>query len=179
MLMNTSESYGLIARMLHWVVAALVIAMLLGGVLVAALPSGAIKAFFVSVHKSTGTVVLLLMIIRLIWRACNPQPRDPDDLPALNYIARVLHIWLYVLAFLQPLSGILMSQAYGYPVSVFGLFQWPPMIWQSPALGAGFAKIHAATAVVLLLAIAIHAAAALKHHYIDGDRVLLRMLKGE
>ena len=178
MLINTRERYGLIARFLHWFVFILVAGMLLGGVLIALLPSGGFRTVVVSAHKSTGVVVLLLMIIRLLWRFYNPRPRDLGNIPLLKYIAHVLHIWLYVLLFLQPLSGILMSQAYGYPVTVFGAFKLPPFIWNSPALGSVWGEIHRTTAVVLSVAIAIHAAAALKHHFIDGDRTLMRMLKG-
>ena len=178
MLTNTRERYGLIGRYLHWFVFILVAGMLLGGVLISVLPSGGFRAFVVSVHKSTGVVVLLLMIIRLLWRFYNPRPRDLGNKPVLNYLALVLHIWLYVLLFLQPLSGILMSQAYGYPVVVFGTFKLPPFIWNSPAMGSVWGEIHGVTAVVLSAAIAIHATAALKHHFIDHDRTLMRMLNG-
>lgn len=178
MLINTRESYGLIGRFLHWFVFILVTGMLLGGVLISFLPSGGFRVFVVSAHKSTGVVVLLLMSVRLLWQFYNPRPRDLGNIPVLNYIAHVLHIWLYVLLILQPLSGILMSQAYGYPVTIFGAFKLPPLIWNSPALGSVWGEIHRATAVVLSMAIAIHAAAALKHHFIDRDRTLMRMLKG-
>lgn len=178
MLMNTREGYGLVARLLHWIIFVLVIGMLLGGGLLACLPSGGFRAFLVSAHKSTGVIVLLLMIGRLLWRITNPRPRALGHMAVENYIAHVVHIWLYVLLFLQPLSGILMSQAYGYPVVVFGGVQLPPLIWHSPALGGIFGEIHAVTAIVLTITIAIHAAAAIKHHWIDRDRTLLRMLKG-
>ena len=96
----------------------------------------------------------------------------------LNYIAHVLHVCLYILLLLQPLSGILMSQAYGYPVVVFGWFELPPLIWQSPLLGNFFREVHGVVAVLLMVAIVIHIAAGLKHHFIDRDRTLMRMLKG-
>ena len=178
MLMNTREGYGLIARLFHWLIFALVLGMLVGGVLLSSLPSGDFRAFVVAAHKSTGVVVMLLMIVRLVWRIYNPRPRDLGEGPVLNYIARVVHIWLYVLLFLQPLSGILMSQAYGYPVVVFGAFTLPPLIWKSPAIGSTWSAIHGVTAMILFLVIVIHAAAALKHHFIDRDQTLMRMLKG-
>jgi len=179
MFMNTSDQYGLIARSLHWLIFLLVVAMLLGGVLLPHLPSGGFKSLAYSAHKSTGVVILLLMILRLIWRSCNPLPRNLANRPILNYAAHVLHICLYTLLFLQPLSGILMSQAYGYPVSVFGVFELPRFIWQSATLGQFFREVHGAAAAILASAIVVHVAAALKHHYIDGNRTLMRMIKGK
>lgn len=178
MLMNTRDSYGLIARFLHWLIAVLVIGNMLGGAIVFFLESGNLKAFLISNHKSIGVIILLLMTGRLIWRYCNPQPRVLGNIPVLNFIAHILHIWFYVLLFLQPLSGILMSQAYGYPVSVFGIVKLPSLIWHSSTLGDVFREIHIVTSIVLCVVIALHTAAALKHHFVDRDRTLLRMLKG-
>lgn len=178
MLMNTQDSYGLITRVLHWSIALLVIGNLLGGAIVFLLPSGSLKAFSISTHKSMGVIILLLMVGRLIWRYANVQPRDLGKNPPLNYLAHILHIWLYVMLFLQPLAGILMSQAYGHPVYVFGIIKLPALVWNSTALGSVFRDIHTVTSVVLFLTIAIHTAAALKHHFVDHDRTLLRMLKG-
>ena len=178
MWMNSHDQYGWIARLLHWLVFILVVGMLLGGVLLSVLPAGGFRGVVVGLHKSVGVLVLLLMIARLLWRRFNPRPVDLEAVPLFRYLAHVLHIGLYTLLFVQPLSGIFMSQAFGYPVSVFGLFSLPPLIWQSPGLGTVFRDIHGATAGVLTVAILIHAAAALKHHFIDQDRTLLRMLKG-
>ena len=178
MFMNTQDHYGLIARLLHWLIAALAIGMLVGGGLLSILPSGGFKAVAITGHKSIGVVIFLLMIGRIAWRLTNPQPRDLGNIPVLNYIARLVHIFLYVLLLLQPLVGILMSQAYGYPVSVFGIFTLPPLVWQSPSLGNVFREAHGVTAVLLAAFIVIHVSAALKHHFFDRDRTLMRMLKG-
>lgn len=96
----------------------------------------------------------------------------------LRYVSEVLHFCLYVLLLIQPLAGILMSQAYGYPVVGFGWIEMPTIIWHSPSLGGVSSQIHSVTAIILLTVILVHTAAALKHHYIDGDRTLIRMLKG-
>jgi cytochrome b561 len=178
MLMNTRDQYGWVARLLHWLVFGLVMGMLMGGALLSFLPAGGLKAIVTGAHKSVGVVILLLMIGRLFWRRFNPQPVDLGGTQVLNYLAHVLHVCLYTLLFLQPLSGILMSQAHGYPVAFFGLFTLPPFVWTSPALGSFFRDVHGVTAGVLTVGIAIHAAAALKHHFIDRDRTLMRMVKG-
>ena len=178
MFMNTQDQYGLIARLLHWFIAALVIGMLVGGSLLSFLPPGGFKSLVFAAHKSTGVLILLLMIGRLLWRTFNRQPHNLGKVAVLNYIAHVLHVCLYILLLLQPLSGILMSQAYGDRVVVFGWFELPPLIWQSPLLGNFFREVHGVVAVLLMVAIVIHIAAGLKHHFIDRDRTLMRMLKG-
>lgn len=178
MFMNTHDQYGLISRLLHWIIAALVIGMLVGGSLLALLPPGGFKNVAFATHKSVGVLIFGLMIGRLLWRTFNPLPRSLGNIPLLNYIAHVLHVCLYILALMQPLSGILMSQASGYPVVFLGWLELPPLVWQSPLLGNFFREVHSVIAVLLAVTIVIHIAAGLKHHFIDRDRTLMRMLKG-
>lgn len=178
MFMNTQDRYGYISRLLHWLIAVLVIGMLAGGSLLSFLPPGGMKSLAVAAHKSIGVLIFLLMIGRLLWRCFTPLPRDLGNIPVLNYIAHVLHVCLYILALVQPLSGIFMSQARGYPVVVFGWFTLPPLVWQSPLLSSFFREVHGVTAALLMVAIVVHAAAALKHHLIDRDRTLIRMVHG-
>lgn len=178
MIMNTHDQYGLITRLLHWLIFVLVFGMLLGGGLLAILPSGGFKNYIVGIHKSFGVVVFGLMLARLVWRRYNIRPRPLGMIPVLNYSGQVMHVCLYVLLLFQPLMGILMSQSFGYPVSVFGWFELPPLIWHSPAIGNVLFEVHSKTAIVLTAAIAIHAAAGLVHHFIFQDRTLMRMIKG-
>ena len=178
MYFNTRDTYGLIARILHWLIFLLAAGMLAGGFSLSYLPSNGIKSFVISIHKSTGFIILLLMIARLLWKSYNPQPRDLGENLLLNYAAHVLHISLYVLLLLQPMVGILMSQSYGYPVVVFGIVELPQIIWKSQLLASFFSKVHGVIGVLLTVSILIHAAAALKHHYIDRNRSLIRMIKG-
>jgi len=109
MLMNTRDQYGLIARLLHWLIFILVVGVLAGGSALSLLPSGGVKAFVVAGHKSVGVIVLLLIVFRLLWRCANPRPQFLGTNPVLNYCAHLLHIVLYILLILQPLAGILIS----------------------------------------------------------------------
>ncbi len=178
MWMNTDDHYGLVTRVLHWLIAVLVAGMLAGGVALSLLPDGGLRSLVIAGHKSVGVLVLLLMLTRVAWRSANPSPRPLGANPVFNYFAHVLHVVLYVLLIVQPLSGILMSQAFGYPVVAFGLLTLPPLVWPSASLGSVFNHVHTATAIWLAVTVGLHTAAALKHHYIDGDRTLMRMLTG-
>jgi cytochrome b561 len=179
MIMNTRHQYGLISRGLHWAIFILVLGLLLAGVTLDFLPDSIIKGFVASMHKSFGVVVGLLMGGRLLWRIYNPRPVALGHHAVENYLADVVHVFLYTLLLLQPLVGILMSQAFGYPVTVFGLFSLPTIVWQSPQLGRFFLQCHTVIAVLLAMTIGVHACAALKHQFIDRDRTLMRMLKGK
>lgn len=178
MLMNTQTHYGLVARALHWLTAVLVVGMLLGGKTAALLPSGGFRSMIVAGHQSIGAVILVMTIGRLLWRRFNPRPRFLSPNALFNYMAHVLHVMLYILLIVQPLTGILMSQAHGYPVAVFGMFTLPPLVWQNAALGGFFRDVHGVSALLLTLGIIVHVAAALKHHWLDRDRTLTRMLTG-
>lgn len=178
MLMNTQTQYGLVARGLHWLTAIMVLGMLLGGKVAVLLPAGGFRSMIIAGHKSIGVAILVLTIGRLLWRRFNPRPPFLSPNALFNYTAHVLHVVLYILLILQPLSGILMSQAHGYPVAVFGLFTLPPLVWQNAALGGFFRDVHGVSALLLTLGIIVHIAAALKHHLLDRDRTLTRMLTG-
>jgi cytochrome b561 len=177
-IMNTRQRYGVISRGLHWLIFILVLGLLLAGATLEILPDGVLKGFVTNMHKSVGVVVGLLMGMRLLWRIYNPRPMPLSRHALESYLADVVHVFLYTLLLLQPLVGILMSQAFGYPVKVFGLFTLPTIVWQSPQLGRFLLECHTVIAVLLTVTIGVHVGAALKHHFIDRDRTLLRMLTG-
>ena len=176
---NTDESFGLVSRLFHWVIFLMVVGMLIGGAVLEDLPRGTFKSLIMGLHKSTGVVILLIMVLRLWWKYVNPKPRDLGPSAFENQLGRLMHIFLYILLILQPLFGILMSQAFGSPVKVFGLFTLPTLMPKSPGAGSVFSEMHSVTALVLAICVVIHAAAAVKHHYIDRDRTLMRMIFGK
>jgi len=179
MIKDTVESFGGISRLFHWVVALMVLGMLMGGLILDILPGGGFRSLIVGLHKSTGVTILLLTALRLGWRYVNPRPRDLGANALENQLGRLMHIFLYVLLFLQPTFGILMSQSFGSPVRVFGLFTLPTIVGRSDAVGSVFHQMHTVTALLLAICVGIHIAAAVKHHYIDRDRTLLRMISGK
>ena len=146
--------------------------MIVAGNFLASMPKGPEKLQAAGMHKSFGLVVLALILLRLVWRLVNGTPA------VQNLMAHAMHWVLYVLMFAQPLAGILMSQAAGYPVSFFGLFELPVLLDKDPTLAQFFRGAHGTVWILLVLALVGHAGAALYHHFIMKDDVLKRMSFG-
>src|ERR1700694_4004466 len=124
--------YGAVAQAFHWVIAALIVVQFVLANLAGDLPIGAHKLALLARHKSFGMTVLMLAILRLLWRLKNPPPALPGHMsPLERKLARATHIAFYVLLFAMPITGWLMSSAKHYSVSWFGLFTWPHLIGQN------------------------------------------------
>ncbi len=176
MLKNTENSYGSVAKGIHWLLFLMLSFSIIAGNLLASMPKGPEKLQAAGMHKSFGLALLLLILFRLGWRLINVTPKDPEGTPAIqNLMAHAMHWVLYVLMFAQPLSGILMSQAAGYPVSFFGLFELPVLLEKDPSLAQLFRSAHGTVWILLLVAVIGHAGAALHHHFIRKDDVLKQM----
>ena len=122
-------------------------------------------------------LILALVILRIIWRLLNIQPPYPLSIPAWEKVlARSVQFLFYVTMLLMPISGILMSQAAGYPVKFFDFYTLPPLIAKSKYLGGIFHNLHEYTAYALVILLLLHIASALKHHYMNKNQVLVRML---
>ncbi len=148
---NTDESFGIIARLFHWLIFLMVVGMLIAGYIMGSLPNGTVKSLIVGLHKSTGVVLLLLVLLRLCWRFINPKPRDLGANLFENKLGHLMHVFLYMLLILQPISGIAMSQLFGYPVQVYGLFTLPAFFGKNPGLGKIFSDAHSVIATVLAI----------------------------
>ena len=176
---NTSERYGLIAQGLHWIVALCVIALLIVGLLMTDMKQGPDMFKVYALHKSVGIVVLTLAVLRLIWKLTNPHPHSlPTHQKWERYLARLTHVFLYFAIIGMPLSGWAMSAAKNYPVSVFGLFTLPNIVPPSEEIAKLANQFHELTAYALIAAIGLHFAGAMKHHIIDKDGTLRRMIPG-
>lgn len=130
-------------------------------------------------HKSIGMTVLMLAVMRLVWRLNSTIPQLPKKMPGWQKsVSGITHWALYGALFALPLTGWLMSSASAYSVSWFGLFTWPDLIEPDKALRTMFANWHEIIAQVLFVIALLHIAAALKHHWLDKDDVLKRMTSG-
>ncbi|MGE4072602.1 MAG: cytochrome b [Lysobacterales bacterium] len=167
-----NQSYGTVARALHWLMALLLILQWLVG--------EKPKLFGgMSLHFSLGLSLLLLVMIRLAWRVTHPAPPPPEAAPRWErFIARVMHYAWYLLMIALPVSGILNRQLGGKTTSWFGLIDFPAWLSPDKYWAHQLEELHETLATVFLVLLALHVAAALKHHFIDRDGVLRGMLAG-
>ncbi len=178
MIKNTQERFGAIAKGFHWLLAIVILGLLpLGFFMVTLSNSDPFKLDLYWWHKSFGTLVLMLVALRLIWRFAN---RQPDHILSHKKwertLAAIIHVLLYVGMFLMPLSGWVMSSAGDFTHSFFGLFDLPHIAPKNEALMHAAGTVHKIGAFSLIAAIGLHGAGAFKHHFLDRDATLLRIL---
>lgn len=174
-LKNSESHFGLVAIVLHWVMAFLIIGLLAVGLYMVELPIGLQKLKLYGWHKEYGLLVLALVVVRLSWRIINATPQLA--LPWWEKLAaRLVHWAFYGFMFAMPISGWLVTSAAGLPASFFGLFTLPNLIAPNEELLQFFQWAHQWLGYGLIAAIFLHASAALKHHFINKDDILRRMI---
>ncbi len=175
---NTRQSYGVISVSLHWLMAILVIGLFPLGLYMTGL--GYYDPWYQAapaLHRSFGLVMLTLLLLRLVWRFATPLPEPVgNDIPLLRRVAEWIHWSFYLLLFAIAGSGYLISTADGRGIEFFGWFTVPALIPGFDRMEDVAGEIHLVLAVVLMLLVALHTLAALKHHFIDRDTTLVRML---
>ncbi|OIP17347.1 MAG: cytochrome b [Betaproteobacteria bacterium CG2_30_59_46] len=175
--MTASARYTETAISLHWLVAFLIFAAFPLGLIMSGLALSPLKLELVSYHKWLGVTVFLVAVARLAWRATHTPPPLPTAMPAWERTAaHGLHHLLYVLLFAIPLSGWLMSSAKGFQTVYFGVLPLPDLIGKDKALGDVLREVHRLLNDGMLGLVVAHVGAALKHHFIDRDDILARML---
>jgi cytochrome b561 len=168
----TTTRFTATSRLLHWLMAVLILAMLFIGVGMAASETPRYETL-VAIHKPLGILLLVLVAIRLVNRLMNPAPPLPSDLPfIMRLAAKASHFLLYVLMFALPLVGWAMLSAARYPIVLFGALQLPPILPQNEALYASLRETHTALAFLLFATFLAHLGAALFHGLIRRDDVL-------
>lgn len=172
---NSGGHYSSVAVALHWIAAVLIVANLLLGVAMVPLPLSIRKLHWYAWHKSIGTTVFVLTCLRLAWRLVRPAP-PPVAMPAWQRrAAAASHTLLYVLLLIIPISGWLYSSSTGVQVVYLGLVPLPDLVAKDKALAATLKAVHVTLNVGMVAVIALHTAAAMKHHFVDRDDVLARM----
>jgi cytochrome b561 len=172
-----SPRYSLPAIGFHWLIAALILGNLAFGWIIADLPLSPAKLKDLAWHKWIGITVLWLSGLRLLWRLWAPRPAVlASHADWEKHLATLAHLALYVLMFALPLSGWLMSSAAGVPVHYLDLFVLPDLLPRDRELAAMLKNAHGVIALGLTGVIALHILGAVKHHLIDRDSTLARML---
>lgn len=178
-LRNDARGWGGIAMLLHWGIAVLVIGLAVAGLWMQELPTSPAKIRLYALHKSVGISVLVLVLLRLLWRLLDRRPPYPSTLPVWQRrLAAGTHGLLYALLLLMPVSGWLYNSASNFPLRWFGLFTVPALSGPDPGLKALAHALHEYGFYLLALLFALHVAAALKHHFLDRDETLRGMLPG-
>lgn len=174
--MNTIR-YTAPARLLHWLMAALLIGLLALGFYMSDLPLSPEKLQLYSWHKWAGVTAFILLAIRLLWRATHRPPALPASMSAAaQRMAHLGHLALYGLMIAIPLSGWLMSSAKGFQTVWFGVLPLPDLLSKDLLVAEVLKEVHETLNWVLLSLVLGHAAAAIKHHVVERDGVLARML---
>lgn len=181
MLSTNTPRYSAVAVFLHWAIAFLIIGMLVLGLTMSGYPTK-YKFLAYNLHKSFGITVLVLSLLRLVWRIIHRPPALPESMkPWEKNAAHLGHWGLYFLMIAMPLSGwIMVSADAKYPTVFFSLFQVPqfplPAAYDTHATHERFEWLHYWLAIGAIALVSGHALAALKHHFINRDSVLRRML---
>ena len=171
------KKYTPIAIALHWLMAIGLIGLFAFGLYMADLPLSPEKLRFYSWHKWAGVTLFLLVIIRLAWRLAHRPPTLPEHMGrGEQFVAHAGHGLIYLLMFAVPLSGWLMSSAKGIQTVLFGVLPIPDLLEKNKELGHLLQTLHWGLNMLLAAVVVGHVAAALKHHFLDKDDVLTRML---
>ncbi|HEX2603669.1 MAG TPA: cytochrome b [Oxalicibacterium sp.] len=175
---SSNDRYTLPAIALHWLIALLIVATFLLGLTMTSIPGlTPTKLKYFSWHKWMGVTVLGLACLRLLWRLTHKAPSYPAGMSAWQQkAAHVVHALLYLLIFAVPLSGYFFSLASGVPVVYLGIVPLPVLIAPDPQLKAVLREMHYVLNMTLLALVCLHVLAALKHQFIDRDRLFSRML---
>ncbi len=177
-LKNTKNSFGWISIILHWMMAIALIAMYFVGDWMVGLDY--YNSWYKTApdyHRAVGIIIGALMVFRLLWNVSQVKPKhlNPDDM-RMNKLASATHYLFYLLVFIMVVSGYLVSTAKGQGVGVFGLFEIPALFSDSDDGGELAGDIHKWLGLGFILLVAMHAMAALVHHFKYKDRTLKRML---
>ncbi len=169
--------YTPVAKALHWLIALLLFGLLALGFYMQDLPLSPQKLQLYAWHKWAGVTVFLLVLVRLAWRVTHRPPPLPEHMPrVMQLAAHAGHVLLYALMIAIPLSGWLMSSAKGFQTVWFGVLPIPDLLDKNRELGDLLQTVHLSLNLFFVVVLIGHIGAALKHHFIDRDDVLTRML---
>ena len=168
--------YHPVSMALHWLLALLILGALGVGLYMTGLPFSPARLRLYNWHKWVGMVILILSAARLLWRLTHQPPADLPMPAWQRRVAHGAHGVLYLLFFAVPLSGWAYSSAAGFPIVLFAVIPLPDWVGVNRELSESLKPLHHWLAYALGAVVALHVAGALKHHLIDRDTLLQRML---
>ena len=177
-LRNTSTRYGWVSIVIHWSVALVVFGLFALGLWMVGLDYYSLwRKDAPDLHKSIGITLFAVMLVRIVWRLLSPPPPALASYSRMTRIGAAFgHAFLYVGLFAVMIAGYLISTADGVGIPVFGLFEIPAVVSGLPDQADVAGLVHFYLAWVLVVFAGLHGVAAFKHHFIDRDATLVRML---
>jgi cytochrome b561 len=174
-----APAYTVTARILHWVTASLVLFMLPLGLVIANNWGGPLQDQLYDLHRSIGALIIPIILARVVYRWTHPPAPLPDDIPAIQQLAANATHWaLYALLIVQPFVGWIGTSAYRATIVVFGLFELPPIWPEDRAFSDRVLFVHGLIGLTIAVLLAAHIGAALHHHFVRRDGILMRMISG-
>jgi len=176
--MTSVLRYPAASRWLHWLAAALLAVIIPVGIWIHYFEPAdeSFKLRLYNVHESLGVIVFVIVLIRLLNRYLNPPPPLPADTPpVIRLAARVNHWALYALLVLMPIIGFLATNAWGFPLSVFGVLPLPIPLGKNEEIAKILSLLHWCGAITIILLICAHLAGVIYHTFIRRDGLLQRM----
>ena len=179
----TQQRYSGTAIALHWLLALALTGIFCFGLYMTSLPFSPARLKYFNWHKWAGMTILILSLLRLLWRVSHRAPALPESIshamPAWQRAAHHgTHHLMYLLFFAIPLVGWMYSSAAGFPIVLFGVLPLPDLVSKSPELAEALKPWHGYLAYALAALVVLHVAAVIKHQLIDHDGLLGRMLPG-
>jgi cytochrome b561 len=177
--MTTSPSYAPTAKVLHWLIVALLIAQFTFAWTMPHIGRNTPVTTLISLHFTFGVIIFAVLLVRFAWRATHSEPAPLDGVPPWQvHSGRVIHWLLYILLFVIPVLGWINASYRGMPIIMFGIELPKPIATRAPGWG-WTGDVHTLLAYyVMLTLVGLHVAAGLYHYFIRHDRVLQRMLPG-
>lgn len=178
MSLNGKKRYSGFAMLMHWAIAVLVIVQWRISEAAEGAATREEGGAIMANHFALGVVIFLLVAVRLIWRQASPPPPPVrGHAPWERKLAGLVHFAFYAFLLVMPVAGWIALSLLGEPINLWGLFHLPALpVPQNPQLAEAIFELHGASGIALLVLIALHAAAALKHTFVDKDGTLFRML---
>lgn len=176
MLLNTEKNYGFVSRCFHWVTAIVVICLIFVGLYMHDVTNYLVRKQLYIAHKSFGFLVLLIILPRFIWRLINPVPKLESVIPSYQkFISKLVHWLFYLFLFIMPLSGLTMTFFSGRKLNLFGVYVLDIGISKNVGIARLGHDVHGVLGYTLAFMVGLHIMAALYHHFILRDNVLVRM----
>jgi cytochrome b561 len=176
-LFNTAKRYGAVSQAFHWVTAVLVAAAyVLGEGGPESRVYSAARSGDLAWHETLGILVFAVVLARVLWRLVDRAPAGPPMAMWMEWSARAVHWLLYGLLVAIPATAIIGAYLEGHPVTLLGIGEIGPFLGSSHDLGQTITDLHTTLGSFIVWVAGLHAAAALYHHFVMKDRVLVSML---